>query len=67
MNPSKFLTENNKQVLEESKDLKLIENVYELKQNVKQQLQVVRHGLQVRLNDFRNRLIEEKVDEYFTK
>ncbi len=67
MNESKFLTENNKQVLEESKDLQLIENVYTLKQNVKQQLQGVRQGLQGRLNNFRRGLIEERVDEYFTK
>ena len=67
MDPSKFLTENNKQVLEESKDPQLIENLYDLRQNVKQQFKGIKKSLQGRLDNFRNILIEERVDEYFTK
>jgi hypothetical protein len=67
MNPSKFLTENNKQVLEESKDLNLIENVYKLKKDVKHEIKGIKSRLQNRLDSFRNSLIEERVDEYFKK
>lgn len=67
MTTNQFLTENNKQVLEESKDLNLIENIYKLKKQVKQEFDNIRNRNCERLDDFRSSLVEERVDEYFEK
>lgn len=37
MNPSKFLTENNKQVMEDNKDLVIIRGVYDLRNRTREQ------------------------------
>lgn len=67
MTTNQFLTENNKQVLEESKDLNLIENIYKLKKQVKQEFDNIRNRNCERLDDFRASLVEERVNEYFEK
>lgn len=67
METSIFLTENNKQVLEDAKDLNLIEGVYNLKKNVKQEFDNCRKRNRERLDDFRASLVEERVNEYFEK
>ena len=67
METSKFLTENNKQVLEDAKDLNLIEGVYKLKKKVKHEFDNCRKRNRERLDDFRASLVEERVNEYFEK
>lgn len=67
MTINKFLTENNKQVLEATKDLKLNENVCKLKKKVKQEFENCRKMNRDRLDNSRVILIEERVDEYFEK
>lgn len=67
MTATDFLKTNNKQVLEESKDIKLIENIYKLKKWTQQQLENCRKNNIKRMNDYRERLIEERVDEHFTR